>query len=398
MTSIFQNNWVIWLFLLFPLCLKGAAEEEVRKIILTAVSKDSVWTFQKVDNTNYWRDTLNPKQKLQTNRQYQPANIIARKGENLLLVLKSFDNLHGFYIPELQLGPFEINKGESKELRINTANIKPGAYLYLCTKVQCSDRHHFMRGYLVIYPETGNFENPPSLVDWGGLNALPPLGVINNLPLAPSLMRGEQLFRTKGCISCHNIQGQGGIKNTNYVFSTIPKLNNRAQLLSIFEVKEGLRVVEKLGKGEDLTPEFLEELDITRPAVTLAQYESMKNLIRSGKPHEGKIDPKGIDPPLAMPTWVNELSNSDINNILAYLLTLSEYDDGELERNKEAPLREITLPHKYEEALKKFMPDELVPEMSNGDKILIFIFFTDLFILIIFFYFRTKRSKGVTNG
>lgn len=397
MNSILQNKIFVCFCFFLPFCLKAAQEENLRKIILTAVSKDSAWTLSKVDTTNYWRNNYNPQHGHFESRQYEPANIIARKGEKLSILLQSFDNLHGFYIPDLKIGPFEINKGDKKEIRIDTAGLNPGAYLYICTKVQCSDRHHFMRGYLIIYPETGKFDISPTIIDWGGLNALPNLTQVNNLPQGPSLKRGEQLFRTKGCVSCHNIQGQGGIKNINYVFNTIPKLNNRAELLSIFEIAEGLKVIEKLSKGEDLSMEFLLELDLVRPAMTLAQYESMKNLIRTGKPHEGKIDPSGIDPPLFMPTWVNELSNNDINNILAYLLTLSEYDDGEINNLKEPPLKEILLPDNYNDAMKKFMPESHETELATGDKILLLIFFTDILILTIFLFFHIKKRR-VTNG
>lgn len=54
--------------------------------------------------------------------------------------------------------------------------------------------------------------------------------------------------------------------------------------------------------------------------VVLAQYHSIADVIRKGNP-AGKKDARGPTPPLHMPSWGRELSDADIDALIAYLLS-----------------------------------------------------------------------------
>jgi mono/diheme cytochrome c family protein len=130
--------------------------------------------------------------------------------------------------------------------------------------------------------------------------------------------RGQWLFRQKGCFLCHGPQGQGGVPNRNYIKDTIPSLA-LAERMKLFEPEDVSAVLELLKRGVRL--DALEDSPpVPRFNVVLAQYHSIRDVIRNGNP-AGKKDPKGPNPPLNMPRWMHELSDGDVDAIIAYLLT-----------------------------------------------------------------------------
>lgn len=131
------------------------------------------------------------------------------------------------------------------------------------------------------------------------------------------LERGKWLFRQQGCFLCHGPEGQGGVPNKNYIKETIPRLA-LAEQMKLFEPEDVSAIVEQLKRGVRL-----ETLASSAPVegfnVVLAQYHSVRGVIRNGNP-AGKNDPKGPHPPLSMPRYERQLSEGDIDALIAYLL------------------------------------------------------------------------------
>ena len=168
---------------------------------------------------------------------------------------------------------------------------------------------------------SGVFAQPPATPAPAPQNT--PQSVVNYwLEPAPTqtgvVERGKWLFRQKGCFLCHGPEGQGGVPNRNYIKETIPRLALAGQM-KLFEPEDVSSVLEQMKRSVRLdtltdappTPQF---------NVVLAQYHSIQDVIRNGNP-AGKKDPKGPAPPLNMPSWGRELSDADIDALIAYLLS-----------------------------------------------------------------------------
>jgi mono/diheme cytochrome c family protein len=168
---------------------------------------------------------------------------------------------------------------------------------------------------------SGAFAQPPGTLAPATQNT--PQSVVKYwLEPAPTaagvLERGRWLFRQKGCFLCHGPEGQGGVSNRNYIKDTIPRLA-LAEQMKLFEPEDVSAILEQMKRGVRL-----DTLADSPPApqfnVVLAQYHSIQDVIRKGNP-AGKKDPKRPAPPLNMPGWGRELSDADIDALIAYLLS-----------------------------------------------------------------------------
>jgi mono/diheme cytochrome c family protein len=168
---------------------------------------------------------------------------------------------------------------------------------------------------------SGAFAQPPGTPAPATQNT--PQSVVKYwLEPAPSqpgvLERGKWLFRQKGCFLCHGPAGEGGVANKNYIKDTIPRLA-LAEQMKLFDAEDVKAILDQLKRGVRL-----DTLEGSPPApqfnVVLAQYHSIADVIRKGNP-AGKKDPRGPTPPLFMPSWGRELSDADIDALIAYLLS-----------------------------------------------------------------------------
>ena len=159
-------------------------------------------------------------------------------------------------------------------------------------------------------PVSGTQVTPQSVVKyWLEPAPAPPVGVVE---------RGKWLFRQKGCFLCHGPEGQGGVVNRNYIKDTIPRLA-LAEQMKLFEAEDVSAILDQLKRGVRL--EVLEDSPpVPQFNVVLAQYHSVRDVIRKGNP-AAKKDTKKPTPPLNMPGWGRELSEADIDALIAYLLT-----------------------------------------------------------------------------
>lgn len=266
---------------------------DMRVITLTAIAETGLWTTEEVRGGNYFA------------KNFAPARPELKVGESVLLRLKSADVIHDFYCPDLGIEPVEVYPGVVEEVVV-TADA-PGAFDFYCTTV-CGQAHFRMRGQFIVRPAKSTFEDPGEY--W-----------LAELPDNPSLVeRGEWLFRRHACFSCHGEGGHGGVRNANYVKGTVPALDSMASEASLYYPEDVEAIVNALEKEIPLE-DLWDDPPVPLFNVVLAKYQAVRELIRSGVP-AGKLDQEGPIPPLVMPAWGQLLSDSDIDALIAYLLTL----------------------------------------------------------------------------
>ena len=78
--------------------------------------------------------------------QFSQERIEARRGETIVLVVRSIDFVHGFALPELDRR-IDVAPGEPVELTL--AGLRAGRFTYLCDNF-CGEDHHKMVGLLVV--------------------------------------------------------------------------------------------------------------------------------------------------------------------------------------------------------------------------------------------------------
>lgn len=97
---------------------------------------------------------------------------------------------------------------------------------------------------------------------------------------------GWKVFTEKGCVYCHGVGGQGGVKNPGAVGGEVPSLIKVAEGYTAEELKERIR---KGVKSEEIATE------------------------------PGAPSP----PPLYMPSWKDALSEKELDDVVHYLLSLA---------------------------------------------------------------------------
>ena len=102
--------------------------------------------------------------------------------------------------------------------------------------------------------------------------------------LNPQVQRGRQVYLKYSCNACHGDRGAGGIKNLNA--ETGGEINGLLHLTETYTTDE------------------------------------LKEQIRKGTPEIGKADPTGPDPPLHMPAYREYIAGQEMNDLVAYLMSL----------------------------------------------------------------------------
>jgi cbb3-type cytochrome oxidase cytochrome c subunit len=114
--------------------------------------------------------------------------------------------------------------------------------------------------------------------------------VVSNLPsLMSPVERGHEVFRKYGCAGCHGADGKGGVPNPN-------------------------------AKTAELVP------DLIRVAQGYTN-EELKDRILKGQPEITPADPKRPPPPLYMPGWRGIISDAEVDDLVAYLVSLKPAEE-----------------------------------------------------------------------
>jgi len=136
---------------------------------------------------------------------------------------------------------------------------------------------------------------------------------------------GAQLY-TMFCSACHGQEGQGvpyfDDRNTN-----VPALQYLAERLGLYDPEHAQAVVQLLESHTD--PITLIEdppFDADMYEEFLNQLQVMRDVIRSGR--QGvKKNPDSPLKPVDMPAWQDTLTNEQVDEVLAYLISLFPWDE-----------------------------------------------------------------------
>jgi mono/diheme cytochrome c family protein len=139
-----------------------------------------------------------------------------------------------------------------------------------------------------------------------------------------AVARGRLLFHQRGCASCHGVEGRGQVPNENFVAGRVKALDVLGTRLLVPDAGAAKLVVEALSKGT--LAELADHPPYPQFNVTMAQYQALTTLIKDGNP-AGRKNPRWRAPTFDMPSWKGELSNRQIDEILAYLVSLQRWDD-----------------------------------------------------------------------
>lgn len=105
-----------------------------------------------------------------------------------------------------------------------------------------------------------------------------------------AIARGRLLYERHGCVMCHGADGTGGRENLN--------AETQGKIPGVVKVAEGYTTSE------------------------------LARLVRTGTPRIGKADPSGPTPPYRMPGWGHQLSDTEIDELVRYLISLAPKTKG----------------------------------------------------------------------
>lgn len=139
--------------------------------------------------------------------------------------------------------------------------------------------------------------------------------------------RGRWLFYERGCAVCHGMEGSGGVLNPNSEREQVPRLDALAERLQLFDRDEAQAFLRALASEQGVAG-LGDDPAILRPQVVVAQYEAVRKLVLSGNRSTLK-DPHG-KPAIDMPAWEERLSDQEIAEMVAYVVSLYRWEgDGE---------------------------------------------------------------------
>jgi mono/diheme cytochrome c family protein/plastocyanin len=261
----------------------------VKVFNVTAIAAGGIFTTERVAGYNYWW------------KQFQPAELVVNKGDEVVIRLTTPDVTHSFSLPRLGLGRVEVEPGHVREIRFRAE--EAGEFNFWCDTIcdmhhkfwcqpACRRIHQLMMGRLRV----NGTPNPPpaSIVERGRLN-----------------------FLNLGCMRCHGPEGRGGIRNHNAKGGEVPALFKLADTI-VNNRQEADRLLILLQRGGPLDER----------EVWLREFFKIKKTIREGK-NPLKEDPNGPEPPLAMPAWGEKLSDKEIEELIAYIISLFPEEEWE---------------------------------------------------------------------
>lgn len=299
---LLEGAWVAWYG---KAAVPGHGEPGTAVLNLTGVATAGVWTLSPVNGLNYWW------------KKFEPATLHVQLGDQVVINLRSADLFHRFYIPAFDVGPVDVEPGHMATVRFRAD--RPGVYQYYCTSM-CGRCHFYMRGWLVV---TAPGEEPVRPRPIACTLCKPDAGP------APDpgdvVGRGAYLYLQNGCVTCHGVEGHGGVENENAANSPVPAHDTTAQKLFLDSPDDAEAFIELIGAYDslqDLEPPG----EIRRFPVVRARFVNAKEIIRGGR-YSSRLDPGGPEPPLQMPAWQYLLEEEELNALLAYFVSLYPWDE-----------------------------------------------------------------------
>jgi putative heme-binding domain-containing protein len=138
------------------------------------------------------------------------------------------------------------------------------------------------------------------------------------IPLTGDAARGQRQFRQQGCIGCHLVRGEGGVKG--------PDLSVIGSQRSAAHLRESI-----LKPDSSVAPEFWVAKIMTRDGATHSGFIMNQDtytvqildfsLGLRAFPRSGLKD-FGIDRGSIMPAFEGKLSEEELNDLVIYLLSL----------------------------------------------------------------------------
>jgi len=272
--------------------------------VITGVGSKGVWTLERVSGLNYWW------------KPFAPATIHVQLNDRVVFQFHSADVYHQFYVPGLDIGPVTVEPGHVEEIRFKAG--KAGVFQYYCTSM-CGACHFYMQGWIVITPPGEIPATPPPV----SCPLCPP--DYESRPGGDAIAQGEYLYRSMGCITCHGIDGRGGVENYNYISKTVPAHNRFAKKIFLTDEEDAETFLELIRKGMDLIRPGSPP-DIARYPVVRSRLNAAVQLIENGK-NAARRDMAGPEPPLQMPAWKHKLDSGDFYTILGYFVSLYPWEE-----------------------------------------------------------------------
>ena len=137
------------------------------------------------------------------------------QGSRVILNLTSGDVLHSFWVPKL-FGKRDLIPNQNNQIWFETTADTPtgveNVYYGECAEL-CLGAHAYMRMRVVVDTPEDYEAWLASFQDIEPVGSLTPQAETSNQPVkvqSDLVAQGEQLFKTKGCASCHAIRGYAG--------------------------------------------------------------------------------------------------------------------------------------------------------------------------------------------
>ena len=211
--------------------------------------------------------------------------LVVPQGKNIKLLMSSADVIHSFYIPEFRLKQ-DVVPGSYTTLWFNAT--QEGSFQVFCAEY-CGLNHSQMLAQVKVVE--------PALFERWQRKKKKEEGAkregIQAVPLSPLVARGKKLYADKGCNACHSEAGQALV---------------------------GPTPMGAFGKERELEGGLKVKMD--------------ENYIRESLMEPQAKIMKGFPP--VMPTFKGQLTDEDVNALVAYIKSLGDEAQAELKKQAEA--------------------------------------------------------------
>jgi mono/diheme cytochrome c family protein len=135
---------------------------------------------------------------------------------------------------------------------------------------------------------------------------------------------GQRLFTAKGCQACHGMLGKGGIVDENSITGSVPALATLAERLFLDDKSQADQLLAMLASGRDPSA-YIGPPPFKAFPRTVMQLQNVRKIINEGS-QPGRANPTGPPPKLVMPAWGGQLSAREVDSVIAYLVTLEDWE------------------------------------------------------------------------